>query len=432
MSFKDELKKVRFSVAGRNFEAIGASFRGWPFFVDTSTISSGRRIVTHEFPGRNQPLNQDQGKKARSYSLEGYVLGNDYLTQKQNLKQALEANGPGELIHPYFGNMRGVIESYSITETKNEGAFALFSINFIEDEPFVEGPLDSVKREKIVLDSALELGNQAQTFFEESPNIGEERGFSVGGLAQEFVNEVNAAVGDAIDLIEEGKTQARAVAQFADSINRIKVNLDILLADAENLGKDIRALVNIEVNTSSNEDTLIRSGAVETFDNKAAISENLTIVNGANEADVENPEGTTPQSTQASNNIKILNQFLQAVAFESAANEVVLSSFLSVEDAENTREQMASAFEAFLETVIDDEVYQKTQNLQSAIDRFLDDAAANLRNIVEFKPVADIPSLNLSWDLYETQSGEQDIIDRNKIRNPLFVPVVELEVLTRE
>ena len=161
MSFKDSLKKVNFSIDGKNFEAIGASFRGWPFFVDSSSVSGGRRIIVHELPLRNQPIIEDLGKKQRAYTLDGYVLGHDYTAQRDSLKTALEATGPGELIHPYYGLKNVQISDFSISETSSEGGFAKFSISFIEVEKFVQGDLESAVRADAVLLAAQEIGDNS-------------------------------------------------------------------------------------------------------------------------------------------------------------------------------------------------------------------------------------------------------------------------------
>ena len=413
MSFKDDLQKVKFKIGDRSFEAIGGSFRGWAFFVNSSSISGGRRIVTHEFPGRNQPINEDQGRKSRSYSLECYVLGVDYVAQRDGLKQALEADGSGELIHPYYGKMAGVISDFSIEELKEEGQIAKLSISFIQDERFIKGPLESIERESVVLASAKQLGDNSKTFLESV--------FQVAGLAQDFVDQINGSIETAIDGVEVAKSQARAVAQFVDTVNRIKVNVDILVADIGNLFSDIRDLITTIPDVSDDEDLIKRSLTIVSYDNKFAISENLRIANENNSVDSSVEDGTTPQSEISQTSIKSFAQAMQAISLEGAANEVVKSSFESVQDAEETRSLLSTSFENFLETVIDDGLYQDIQNLQSSLDDFLDQEVTNLPNILEIKPTSTISSLALSWDLYSSKDGEQQIIDRNQIVNPLFI-----------
>lgn len=424
MSFKDSLKKVNFSIDGKNFEAIGASFRGWPFFVDGSSVSGGRRIVVHELPLRNQPIIEDLGKKQRAYTLDGYVLGHDYTTQRDALKTALEATGPGELIHPYYGLKNVQISDYSISETSSEGGFAKFSISFIEVEKFIQGDLESAVRADAVLLAAQEIGDNSQTFLESV--------FEMAGLAQDLVDKVLDSVDKAIKNVETAKAQVRKIAEFKNSIDRVFVNLENLVSNIKGLGQNLRDLVNFEGVTSDEQDVLDRSGALISFDPKSAIYGNLFIAQSNAQENANTPNGTTPQTTQANNNIKSMANFMQCVAFENAAKMIVDANFTSVSEAEFARDSMAESFEYFLLNIDDDTLYQNAQNLQIAIDRLLDAQSANLRNIIEHTPIATISSLALAFDLYENQDEEADILSRNKIRNPLFLlPNKTLEVLTR-
>jgi len=51
-----------------------ASFMGARFHCDTNTIESGRRFVEHEFPKKELPYAEDMGRRAKSFSLRGYII----------------------------------------------------------------------------------------------------------------------------------------------------------------------------------------------------------------------------------------------------------------------------------------------------------------------------------------------------------------------
>jgi hypothetical protein len=129
VSWREDLRRVSF--AGR--QLIGASFRGVPFFVDTSERSGGRRTVKHEFPYRDDPFYEDLGRTARTFRVDGYVVGADYLTQRDALMTACEdSEGPGELVHPYHGVKSAICSSMGVSESRLEGGFAKFSLEFCE------------------------------------------------------------------------------------------------------------------------------------------------------------------------------------------------------------------------------------------------------------------------------------------------------------
>ncbi|HHR6503117.1 TPA: DNA circularization protein [Providencia alcalifaciens] len=108
------------------------SFRGVPFFImDDGTISGGRRLVRHEYPMRDDGEIEDMGLSTREYAFTAIVFGDDYLDQKDALIDALEANGSGEIDHPYYGKEQIKIESYTVRESCYTGGVALFSVTFV-------------------------------------------------------------------------------------------------------------------------------------------------------------------------------------------------------------------------------------------------------------------------------------------------------------
>ncbi len=80
-----------------------ASFRGISFFVEGYGLSGGRNIAKHEFPKRESHSTQDTGRKARSFSIDAFLIGDNYHIDRDNLLDVLDEEGSGILIHPYLG-----------------------------------------------------------------------------------------------------------------------------------------------------------------------------------------------------------------------------------------------------------------------------------------------------------------------------------------
>ena len=99
-----------------------ASFRGVPFEVDDVEASGGRRVVLHEYPLRDTPYREDLGRRAREFSVRGYIIQGrtyDYATSRANLLKALEAYGAGELVHPWHGEVSVVVDDYRLREVEH-------------------------------------------------------------------------------------------------------------------------------------------------------------------------------------------------------------------------------------------------------------------------------------------------------------------------
>ena len=119
------------------------------FFVDTENRASGRRVAVHQYPKRNAPYAEDMGRQAFRITVQGYLIGSpglqldnnvtrnevDYLTLKDNLIDALEADGPGLLRLPLQYKMLDVtvmVQSYTVTESRERGGMASVEMEFIE------------------------------------------------------------------------------------------------------------------------------------------------------------------------------------------------------------------------------------------------------------------------------------------------------------
>lgn len=110
-----------------------ASFRGVPFFVDSDSQSVGRRTQVHEYPQRDKPFVEDLGRKTRIPKLAAFVVGDDCFVKRDDLLKALDQPGPGELIHPWFGRMTVTATDCDVSHERREGGVVRFDLTFVED-----------------------------------------------------------------------------------------------------------------------------------------------------------------------------------------------------------------------------------------------------------------------------------------------------------
>lgn len=109
-----------------------ASFRGVEFHVDDRKLGTGRRIHNHEFPKRNTNFPEDMGKKTRTYHVDAYLVGDDYMSRRDRLVQACEREGPGQLVDHWGRNQQAVCTKCDLVETRRDGRFCRFSLEFLE------------------------------------------------------------------------------------------------------------------------------------------------------------------------------------------------------------------------------------------------------------------------------------------------------------
>lgn len=118
-----------------------ASFRGVPFAVYGGDARFGRRLALHEYPGRDKPYIEDMGRSTRRIRMSGFLVtdslvygGGNVLAQRDALVAAVEAAGPGALMHPTLGALKVSVpaEGLSVTERWDMGRYFEISIVFIE------------------------------------------------------------------------------------------------------------------------------------------------------------------------------------------------------------------------------------------------------------------------------------------------------------
>lgn len=121
-----------------------ASFRGVAFNVDTDVRAGGRRIVPFEFPKRDEPYTEDMGRRIRRFQVTAYLIGPTYLDQKDELIDALEAEGAGTLILPFAWRAAPIevlCGNFSVQTSREKGGYCVVEMDFTEAGTPVFAPL---------------------------------------------------------------------------------------------------------------------------------------------------------------------------------------------------------------------------------------------------------------------------------------------------
>jgi prophage DNA circulation protein len=88
---------------------IPASFKGVDFWMIDSRITVGRRVQKFLFPGRDDAVWEDLGAVDGPIPITGILVGDDYVSQAKDMAQAFRSAGPGQLLHPWLGELRVIL-----------------------------------------------------------------------------------------------------------------------------------------------------------------------------------------------------------------------------------------------------------------------------------------------------------------------------------
>lgn len=390
-----------------------AKFRGLEFYLSESEGEFGRRTELHEFPKKNIPYSEDLGRKARSYPIEGYIIGDDAEDQRDALIAAAEEEGPGILIHPKYGQIL-VTATLRVRETVAELRFVRLNWTFTEAGE-INFPAVGVDTTYQLKKAGEATGLSAIADFAKK--------FSTKGRPQFLVDSAVAKIKDVTatigSLTGSASSVYRASADVAFALRGLNTSVNDLLNNPAELGKQLRNSFNLLAGTF---DSILGNRT-----KLAAYSSMLSF--GSSEP--VGP-GTTSNRAQEEQNRQALNDLIQRLALEQASYASAEVDYTNLEDAVDTRNQLLDAIDS-QEASASDDMYGALIELRAKIVQSVPGNSKDLPNLVTYMPSAMINSLALTYDLYGNVDSESDIIARNHISNPALIPGGKaLEVLAGE
>lgn len=361
------------------------SFRGVPFLVEDTSTEGGRRTALHEYPQRDTPYAEDMGRKAKTFTVEAFVVGDDYLDQAKNLREALDEEGSGELIHPFYGSLTVNCTGYSEQYSSSEGRVSRFSITFAEaGERFYP---ETARDNTAAVEAAAEgVASVTADIFAGT--------FSIDG-APEYVTL------DALSLLTEF---ARGISAANSFISR----LTSLIKTPLQLAKQVQSLFS-SLNSSDSLNSLKSQTSFGTFGTRSASTSQ-----------------SSAELLKKTNNDAIVTLIRQS-AVSAAAKTAVTKTFETRAEAEQARESITRIIDAEAEITGSTETYVALVDLRAQVVEAI--PKEGLPELVSVDIGRPTTSLTLAYELYGDALRGDEIIRRNKIHHPGFIGVGSVEVI---
>lgn len=224
------------------------SFRGVPFYIeDQQGQDGGRRIVTHEYPLRDDGLTEDLGLRLRNYHVSCLVIGDDYTSQADKLIDALEAKEPGTLKHPFFGTKDVRVSEYKANYSTAHLRVVRFEITFV---PAV-GEISPLASQDTLFSALSEYSNALNALSDEFASMVEQ--------ALDFMNDIMdspylALFDETLSFIEnvfDGiGSVLNAGSDFKAKLQSFKNRLESLLLQPKVLAAELQSLTQLSVRGS--------------------------------------------------------------------------------------------------------------------------------------------------------------------------------------
>lgn len=420
-----------------------ASFRGVPFKVESSNAGFGRRNVSHEYPLRDTPYAEDLGRKQREFAVEAYILGDDYISQRDELINACETADRGQLIHPYYGTRWVICTQCRVTEATAEGRIAKLSLVFVEagERKFPAAQGDFASRLGIAGDG---LFSSSSGFFSSV--------FSVADMPQQFVERAINQVNALSDKLGDIKGIGDRVALYAYTARRLATDaIDLVTNPAELASRIVNAIGMISdlrfdygrilsaytgiAGGGEGSSAIPEEDVLETPDPVGvgeAARELFDFGDPASEAFSPTPllRGSTVFRQQEQANTEAIIGLVLQCAIVVAANAAAETDYASYEDAISSRQEILDEIDDQLASS-DDDVYRSLSDARTVLIQAVPPPDKDLPRLMRIDNRQTRPSLVIAYDLYDKLDHEQDIIKRNQVEHPGFIPGgTVLEVLT--
>lgn len=387
-----------------------ASFRSVPFQVDSTDMGAGRRTTLHEYPQRDKPWVEDLGRAAREVSFDAFVVGADYVEQANRLLAALEEGGPGTLIHPWFGTLTVSQKDLARVSFNNQLGYARFSLSFVESGELAY----PVAGNATTTQSRLAAANI------ETAAVGDfSKKFKVNGY-QDFVStDASAGITSAVGQVSSGQVTGLGPLGFAErSTNTLNTAQGLLTGSPNNLGLALAGFLNVSnyaqagLRWSTVAQSLIRMAQVPGLGVPTA------------------PNTYTPSRQQSYTNVSATNALTRQVLLAQAVGASSLAKADVYDDTIGLRNRLTAALDA--ESLnASDGTYLALQDARSKVWKDLTERSRDGARLTTKTPPETTPAVVLAYDYYEDAGRASDIVARNRLRHPGFVPPAPLRVLTR-
>lgn len=444
-----------------------ASFRGVGFFIEKAVVPAGRKGQLHEFPQRDEPYFESLGKQSKVHTLTGFIVGPDCFEQRDKLLQALEQEGAGELVHPWLGRVQVQVGECGVTHNLSEGGLVRLDLKFYPANP-LKFPVSTLNTRRQLLGASESLLDSALRRYRSV--------MATVDAVRINIQALRSALSGVFATIQRQFTPFMTIYSDVTALVHSLVNAPLTVSTlfttffASFDGDSRRArrangtsnIGGASTGTGSGSSTGVSSGSgsvsgssnggvssVETVDYRSVISEatqQAEAVSGINLVSQGSGLDTGVTAQAAANLVQdaLLVKVAKIIASMPVATTVtpltavpsldqqVMQALQRVDvpvadDVIELRDTLSSAiWEASLKA--DPEHYLALNTLRQALIRHLNAVAASGVRLVDMKVSEPLPALVLAYRRFGDASRAQEMVQRNRLAHPGFVPPGTLKI----
>ena len=388
------------------------SFKGVPFYFESDDEEGGRGLVIHKFPNRDQPFIEDLGEEPRFFSGAAYVHGDDVDSLESSLKQALASRGAGTLVVPLSGPVTVHCQSFKRQHQRDKLGYVAFDIKFVRDGA-VSGLISIPLAMNSAFGAAETLAAAVASLFPASILTFGQPDYVVASAVHEMLRAAAT-----LDVIRSSyRVDPTASATIRDVLADIILDAPrALTADTDTPDAALAIAADLVGAARSLADAIPPESAVTAMLQFVSAFEAI----GA-------PGYLTPAGMRAADNVAVVARLARLAGLTAYSEAVIRRSYASRPDGVTARAEVAERFEneqydtagaanAALYLAIDD--------LRGKVIDYLSRVITDLAPIITVETARILPSLYLAYRLYADPLRADELVARNEVRHPSYMPRV--------
>jgi prophage DNA circulation protein len=397
----------------------------------------------HEFPQRDTPFFEQLGKQAQVHKMTAWVVGDDCFERRDKLIEALQTPGAGELVHPWLGRLQVKAGECEMGHDRTQGGMVTFELTFYPDLP-LKSPSARVNTQQQVVKSSDSLLASSLTRYQSTmATVNQAR----LGLLQ-MRNSLSGVYG----VIQQ------QFAPFLGTFSTLTGFVQSLMNSPGTLSSLFTSYFssfpgsNFFGSSSSSGGSSGGSSGNSTGGYRAAVAETTQQSQAVSAIDTVNPLGgaDTVAASQATANLvqdSLLVQIGLIVSDMPVTQQPVSpGSTPSVEQqalqppvrpevpvADDVLELRDSLNEAIHTASLkaDPAHYLVLNTYRLALIKHLTAVAASGVRLVDVTPPETLSVLVLAYRRFGDATRESELVQRNRIRHPGFVPALPIKIAQR-
>ncbi len=383
-----------------------SSFRGVVFYTETTGLGSGKRTTEHDFINGGN-ITEENGLKNKTFTIKGYIGGDNYLAHKEKLIEAFDIPGAGTLVDKFYGTKEVIVDTYTVSESIKRFGYADLSITFKLEEN------KAIIEKDIVF--TVDVRDESIANFEDefSNEIGE-------SLLDETANSIAEMWGKVEDTIKFLEDTRDTIQNIKSKIGKTISTIKIAILSVESLTTEILSILtsfDAVLDTDlygAKEQKNFTNTLKSMLEDRPAPSQNHAV-------NLANKQSREYTNTVVANLTQISIQNLENIEFDTGGDlgdvkeDILVILDLLEEDLiiDNT-----TKIESI---IIKQNLLNKYHKMRSEFIKFYTQKYSGLQILKDRDVSITTDAMSLTMELYNDIDRIEEVLQNNNIVDPIFI-----------